>query len=176
MSGIIHGRVFTVGDNVNTDYIISARYLDVYEPTELAAHLFEGLGAEQARRSRGCSVLVAGKNLGLGSAREQAPNAMKGAGYQVIIAKSVARIFFRNAINVGLPVICLPAAVDAIVSGEEIAVDLVGGTLRTSSGAVFGFPPFPEAVQQILDAGGMFPLLQAMAPRLLQQQQNDLRK
>jgi len=162
-NAMIEGRVFKVGDNINTDYIISARYLDVYDPAVLAAHLFAGLGEEQARRAGNCSILVAGKNLGCGSAREQAPNALIGAGYQVVIAKSAARIFFRNAINVGLPVICVPEVVDAVQDGESLGVDLRNGTIRTASGGEFAFTPFPEPVRQVLDAGGMFALLSRKA-------------
>jgi len=170
MNGLIRGRVFKIGDSINTDYIISARYLDVYEPKELAAHLFEGLGPEAARRAKGCAILVAGENLGAGSAREQAPNALKGAGFRVIIAGSAARIFYRNAINVGLPVICYPEAVDAMEDGDEIAVNLTSGTIRTKTHGSFAFSPFPEPVRKVLKAGGMFPLLMKMVPRLLKEQ------
>ncbi|MBG0775989.1 MAG: 3-isopropylmalate dehydratase small subunit [Desulfovibrionaceae bacterium] len=157
------GKAFKVGDDVNTDYIISARYLDVYEPEELRAHLFEGLGPERAARAASCTVLVAGRNLGCGSAREQAPNALKGAGYKAVIAASAARIFFRNAINVGLPVICAPDAAEAVNDGETVAVDLAAGTIRTASGATFAFAPFPAPVRRILEAGGMYPLLAELA-------------
>ncbi|WP_461210055.1 LeuD/DmdB family oxidoreductase small subunit [Desulfocurvus sp. DL9XJH121] len=167
---MLDGRVFKVGDGVNTDYIISARYLDVYEPGELAAHLFQGLGEEAARRARQCSILVAGENLGLGSAREQAPNALIGAGYVAVVAKSAARIFFRNSINVGLPVICAPEAADAARDGETLALDLAGGLIRLEDGREFSFRPFPEPVQRILDAGGMFPLLKAVGGRAPQEE------
>lgn len=166
MNGLIRGRAFKVGDNINTDYIIPARYLDVYEPKELAAHLFEGLGAIDPQRAKGCAVLVAGENFGAGSAREQAPNALKGAGFCVVIAKSIARIFYRNAINVGLPVIRCPEVVDAIEEGDEIAVNLNSGTIQTKANSGFAFSPFPEPVRQILKAGGMIPLLIQMVPRL----------
>jgi 3-isopropylmalate/(R)-2-methylmalate dehydratase small subunit len=167
MNGLIRGRVFKIGDNINTDYIISARYLEVYSPRELAAHLFEGLGLDYANKARDCVVLVAGENLGSGSAREQAPNALKGAGFRVIIAKSAARIFYRNAINVGLPVICSSEAVNAIECGDEVCVHLDNGTVQTKKHEVYAFLPFPEPVRKILDAGGMFPMLAKMTPRLL---------
>lgn len=170
MNGLIRGRVFKIGDHINTDYIISARYLDVYEPKELAAHLFEGLGPDYPHRAKGCAVLVAGENLGAGSAREQAPNALKGAGFRVVIAKSAARIFYRNAINVGLPVICYPEAVDAVEDGDEIVVNLNSGTIQTKTQGGFAFSPFPEPVRKILKAGGMCPLLAKMVPRLLKRQ------
>jgi 3-isopropylmalate/(R)-2-methylmalate dehydratase small subunit len=146
MNDLIRGRVFKIGDNINTDYIISARYLDVYEPHELAAHLFEGLGDDYKKRAKGCRVLVAGENLGAGSAREQAPNALKGAGFRIVIAKSAARIFYRNAINVGLPVISCPEFVDAVDDSEEVVVNLDSGTIETKTHGIFTFPPFPEPI------------------------------
>ena len=161
--GVIHGTVFKVGDDINTDYIIPARYLDVYDPEALGTHLFEGLGAERAMRAVSRTVLVAGKNLGCGSAREQAPNALKGAGFQAVIAGSSARIFFRNAINVGLPVLHAPSVVEAVQDGETIDVDLTCGTIRTASGETFAFAPFPAPVRRILKAGGMYPLLVSLA-------------
>jgi len=167
MNGLIRGRAFKVGDNINTDYIIPARYLDVYEPKELAAHLFEGIGADYPQRAKGCAVLVAGTNFGAGSAREQAPNALKGAGIRVVIAKSVARIFYRNAINVGLPVIRCPEVVAVVNDGDEVCIDLTSGMIRTEASGGFAFPSFSEPVAKILRAGGMFPLLAKMAPRLL---------
>jgi 3-isopropylmalate/(R)-2-methylmalate dehydratase small subunit len=170
MKGLIRGRALKVGDNINTDYIIPARYLDVYEPKELAAHLFEGLGSDYPQRAKGCVVLVAGKNLGSGSAREQAPNALKGAGFRVIIAKSIARIFYRNAINVGLPVIRCPEIVDVVNDGDELFIDLNSGMIQSTANGGFAFPPFPEPVGRVLKAGGMFPLLAKMAPRLLKRQ------
>lgn len=167
MRSAIRGRVFKLGDDVNTDYIIPARYLDVYDPDVLAAHLFESLGEEAMRRSRTCTVFASGRNLGCGSAREQAPNALKGAGYEIVVAASAARIFFRNAINVGLPVVCCPPAAEAVADGEEMDVDLDAGTIRTASGDCFDFPPFTGPVRRILDAGGLFPLLKAMDPAQL---------
>jgi len=161
----IEGRVFKIGDGINTDYIIPARYLDVYEPAELAAHALEGLGPDYPARLRGSAVLAAGENLGLGSAREQAPNALKGAGVRVVVAKSVARIFFRNSINVGLPVICCPEAVDAMDTGQEVRLSLEEGLLQTAPERQFRFRPFPEPVRQILAAGGMVPFLEATIAR-----------
>lgn len=99
---VIKGKVFKVGDNVNTDYIIPAKYLDLYEPEDLSPHAFEGLGEGYPKILQGHRVVVGGENFGLGSAREQAPNALKGAGIEAIVAKSFARIFYRNTLNVGV--------------------------------------------------------------------------
>ena len=154
----IQGTVFKIGDNVNTDYIIPARFLDVYDPVELGAHALEGLGVDYPARLRGHQVLVAGENLGLGSAREQAPNALKGAGIRAVVAKSAARIFFRNAINVGLPVICCPAA-GALETGHSVRIHLGEGWLEAPGGRRLTFTPFAEPVVSILRAGGMLPFL-----------------
>ncbi|MFB3819488.1 MAG: 3-isopropylmalate dehydratase [Candidatus Methylomirabilales bacterium] len=155
----IRGRTFRVGDAVNTDYIIPARYLDVYEPEALAAHVFEGLGPDYPDRVRGCTVLLAGENFGLGSAREQAPNALKGAGFRAVLAASVARTFFRNAINVGLAVVCCPAAVRAIAAGDEVCLDLEAGRIQAAGNRTFAFQPLPPPLGRILAAGGMAALL-----------------
>jgi 3-isopropylmalate dehydratase small subunit len=165
MADKIRGLAFKIGDDINTDYIISARYLDLYEAKELGAHLFEGLEPDHRDRMKGCAVLVAGKNLGLGSAREQAPNALKGAGFRVVIAKSAARIFYRNAINVGLPVVFCAELVDLINDREEVEVDLRNGVILMNDQRKYSFPPIPEPVRKILEAGGMFPFLKSMAPQ-----------
>lgn len=166
MAYTIRGLAFKIGDNINTDYIIPACYLDLYEAKELGAHLFEGLGPGYSDRIKGCTILVTGTNLGSGSAREQAPNAIKGAGFRVVIAKSAARIFYRNAINVGLPVIFCPEAVDLIKNREEVEVDLSNGNVQIENKQRYSFPPIPETVRRILDAGGMFSLLMKMVPQL----------
>jgi len=163
MADKIRGLAFKIGDNINTDYIIPARYLDLYEAKELGTHLFEGLGPDYRERIKGCTVLVAGTNLGSGSAREQAPNALKGAGFRVVVAKSAARIFYRNAINVGLPVVFCAALVDHIKDREDVEVDLRSGVIRMNDQRRYTFPPIPEPVRKILEAGGMFPLLKRMA-------------
>ena len=108
MDPIIKGRTFKVGDDINTDYIISSKYMILYEPEELAQHALEGLGDDYPQLIKDHSILIAGHNFGLASAREQAPNALKGAGVKAIVAKSFARIFYRNALNVGIAAIeCL---------------------------------------------------------------------
>lgn len=158
MGGIIKGRAFKVGDNINTDYIIPGKYLDMFEPEELECHVFEGLGEEYPKRLIGHSVVVAGENFGMGSAREQAPNALKGAGVKAIIAKTFARIFFRNTVNVGVAAIECPEAVDAIGQEDEVEIDLERGTIVVR-GERFTFPPFSKEVRSILEAGGMGPYL-----------------
>jgi 3-isopropylmalate/(R)-2-methylmalate dehydratase small subunit len=158
MPPVIKGKVFKVGDNVNTDYIIPAKYLDLYEPEELGPHAFEGLGAEYSQILYGHMVVVGGDNFGLGSAREQAPNALKGAGIKAIVAKSFARIFYRNALNVGIPAIECPEAAEVINQGEMVEIDLENGVIMAGCRA-FHFPHFPKQVMELLEAGGMVPFL-----------------
>lgn len=158
MKNIIRGAIFKVGDDINTDYILPAKFLDLYEPADLAPHAFEGMGLEFMKRMRGRTIVVGGENFGMGSAREQAPNALKGAGIQAVIAKSFARIFYRNTINVGIAAIESPDAVEAVAEGEEMTIDLETGTIRVRD-KEFSFSPFPQPVIDLLSAGGMVPLL-----------------
>jgi len=157
MSKIIRGKVLKVGDNINTDYIIPGRYLDLYEPEELGPHAFEAYGDYQ-EKVKGHSIIIGGENFGLGSAREQAPNALKGAGVAAVIAKSFARIFYRNTVNVGIAAIACREAAEAICGDEEIEIDLVRGTILRKDNT-FSFPVFPKEVRELLDAGGMAPYL-----------------
>ncbi len=158
MESIIRAKVFKVGDDINTDFIIPAKYLDLYEPEELGPHAFEGMGPAHTAKLKGCSIVVGGENFGLGSAREQAPNAMKGAGVRAVIAKSFARIFYRNTLNVGIAAIECPEAVEAIGEGDRIVLNLGQGTIE-AGGHTFRFPPFSGPVMDLLHAGGMVPLL-----------------
>jgi 3-isopropylmalate/(R)-2-methylmalate dehydratase small subunit len=158
MEKILKGKVFKVGDDINTDYIVPGRYLDLYEPEELASHAFEGLGADYPERLKGHKIVLAGMNFGLGSAREQAPNALKGAGVEVIVAKSFARIFYRNTLNVGIAAIECPEAVEDIEHGAEIEIDIEHGTI-VSEGRTFRFQGFSDLVNELLDSGGMVPYL-----------------
>jgi 3-isopropylmalate/(R)-2-methylmalate dehydratase small subunit len=155
---VIKGKVFKVGDNVNTDYIIPAKYLDLYEPEDLSPHAFEGLGEGYPKILQGHRVVVGGENFGLGSAREQAPNALKGAGIEAIVAKSFARIFYRNTLNVGVAAIECPEAAMAVGQGEEVEIDLERGTLMAQD-RTFHFPVFPKPLIELLHAGGMVPFL-----------------
>jgi 3-isopropylmalate/(R)-2-methylmalate dehydratase small subunit len=151
------GRVWKYGDNVNTDVIFPGKYTySILEPEEMARHALEDLDPGFAQKVKLGDVIIAGKNFGCGSSREQAATCLKYAGVQAVVAKSFARIFFRNAINQGLPVLQSEEAVDSIEDGEEIGIDFIGGKIKTSRGD-FKFPPFPESVMGILEAGGLIP-------------------
>jgi 3-isopropylmalate/(R)-2-methylmalate dehydratase small subunit len=158
MSKIIRGKVLKLGDNINTDYIVPARYLDLYEPEELGPHAFEAY-EDYREKVKGHSIIVGGENFGLGSAREQAPNALKGAGVSAVVAKSFARIFYRNTLNVGVAAIECREAASAIGSDEEIEIDSERGII-TAGQRTFYFPAFPVQVRELLDAGGMSSFLE----------------
>lgn len=148
-------KVWKYGDDVNTDVIFPGKYTyAVMEPEEMARHALEDLDPEFASRVENGEYIAAGKNFGCGSSREQAATCLKAVGVRAIIAVSFARIFFRNAINQGLPVIQCPEAVSALTDGDMIAVDFVAGEIRTPRGN-FPFAPLPESVLGILDAGGL---------------------
>ncbi len=149
------GRVWKYGDNVNTDVIFAGKYTyALMPPEEMARHALEDLDPDFARNVKPGDIIVAGKNFGCGSSREQAAACLKYAGVQAVVAKSFARIYFRNAINLGLPVLQSEEAVDNIASGEEVEIDFAGGKIITGKG-VYRFPAFPEKVIGILDAGGL---------------------
>jgi 3-isopropylmalate/(R)-2-methylmalate dehydratase small subunit len=151
------GRVWKYGDNVNTDVIFPGKYTySILEPEEMARHALEDLDPDFAQKVKPGDVVVAGRNFGCGSSREQAATCLKYAGIQAVVAKSFARIFFRNAINQGLPVLQSEEAVDSIEDGDEIEIDLLRGKIKTP-GADFTFPPFSESVTGILEAGGLIP-------------------
>jgi len=149
------GRVWKYGDNVNTDVIFPGKYTyALMPPEEMAKHALEDLDPDFAKKVRPGDVVLAGKNFGCGSSREQAAACLKAAGVQAVIAKSFARIYYRNAINLGLPVLQSEEAVDNIAAGEEIEIDFATGKIIAARGT-FGFPPFPEKVLGILEAGGL---------------------
>jgi len=151
------GRVWKYGDNVNTDVIFPGKYTySILEPEEMARHALEDLDPGFAQKVKPGDVIVAGRNFGCGSSREQAATCMKYAGVQAVVAKSFARIFFRNAINQGLPVLQSEEAVNSIEDGEEIEIDLIRGKIKAAR-CDFTFRPFPESVMGILDAGGLIP-------------------
>lgn len=151
----IRGRAITVGDNIDTDQIIPAVYLTSTDPAELAKHCLEGYDEEFPSKIKEGDILVAGENFGCGSSREHAPWAIKGAGIQCIIAKSFARIFFRNAINIGLPIVECPEGLEA-EDGDEIEVDFEEGKVRNiSKGKECKTQSFPPFLQEIIDAGGL---------------------
>jgi 3-isopropylmalate/(R)-2-methylmalate dehydratase small subunit len=156
---IIRGRVWKYGDNVNTDVIFPGKYTYILtEPQEIAAHALEDLDPSFARQVRAGDVIVAGRNWGCGSSREQAVTCLKYAGVGAIVAISFARIFYRNAINNGLPVLACPEAVAAIEPGETIEIDLAAGEIRCAAGK-FAFPGLPPSVLSIVADGGLIPHL-----------------
>ena len=151
-------RAWKYGDNVDTDVIIPARYLTTTDEAELAKHALEDLDHSFAAEVRSGDVVIAGQNFGCGSSREHAPVALRGAGVSAVVARSFARIFFRNAINTGLPILVCDAAVDAIEHGSDVEVDPAEGTIRdVSTGETFRADPLPESVMAIVAAGGLVP-------------------
>jgi 3-isopropylmalate/(R)-2-methylmalate dehydratase small subunit len=156
----VGGNVITFGDNVNTDVIIPGRYLVSIDPAELAEHAFEPLGPELQARLRASDVVVAGRNFGCGSAREQAATCLLGAEIKAVVAASFSRVFFRNAINTGLVAVESPDAAKAAADGGEMWVDYDAGTVETG-GQTFPFSPYPEVLREILASGGLIPHLLA---------------
>ena len=150
------GKAFKYGRDVDTDVIIPARYLNSSDPAYLAAHCLEDLDATFVERVRPGDIVVADQNFGCGSSREHAPIALKAAGVSVVVAKSFARIFYRNAINIGLPIVECPDAVDAISDGDTVSVDAdTGQIVNQTTGAAFTAQPFPPFLQEIIEAGGL---------------------
>jgi 3-isopropylmalate/(R)-2-methylmalate dehydratase small subunit len=152
MQSTISGRVYKFGDNVNSDIIIAGRYLIYIEPDELAKHAFEMLGEYD--------ILVAGRNFGCGSAREQASTAIKGLGIKAVVAASFARTFYRNAINDGLTIVESPELYAAVQEGEQISIDLANGKIA-HAGREYAFPQIPPSVRKILELGGLANYLKA---------------
>jgi 3-isopropylmalate/(R)-2-methylmalate dehydratase small subunit len=149
-------RVWLFGDNVDTDLIIPARYLNTHDPKALAEHCMEDARSDFASEVRPGDVIVAGRNFGCGSSREHAPIAIKACGVACCIAESYARIFYRNAINIGLPIFESPDLRSAVDDGTEVEADLGKGELRDlNAGTTFSFRPFPEEIRRIIDAGGL---------------------
>lgn len=151
-----HGSVFKYGDNVDTDVIIPARYLNSSDPKELAAHCMEDIDKEFVNQVKSGDLIVADKNFGCGSSREHAPIAIKAAGVSCVIAETFARIFYRNAINIGLPIIECPAAAKGIEAGDEVEVDFDTGVItNVTKGTTFQGQAFPEFIQKIIKAEGL---------------------
>ncbi|HEY3318394.1 MAG TPA: 3-isopropylmalate dehydratase small subunit [Coriobacteriia bacterium] len=160
------GRAHRYGRDVDTDVIIPARYLNTSEPSELAKHCMEDLDAGFVGKVRPGDILVAEENFGCGSSREHAPIAIKAAGISVVVAKSFARIFYRNAINTGLPIMESAEAVDAIRDGDEVVVDADAGTITdVTTGETFKAQPFPEFVKGIIEGGGLIASIRSKAGR-----------
>lgn len=150
------GTVFKYGNNVDTDVIIPARYLNTPDARELAAHCMEDIDADFMSRMHPGDLVVAGDNFGCGSSREHAPLALKTCGVSCVIANTFARIFYRNSINIGLPIIECPEAVAGISAGDRVAVDFEAGIITNlTSGNTYQTRPFPPFLQRIIDAGGL---------------------
>jgi len=150
------GSVFKYGDNVDTDVIIPARYLNSSDPKELATHCMEDIDKEFVNRVHSGDIIVANKNFGCGSSREHAPLAIKAAGVSCVIAETFARIFYRNAINIGLPIVECPEAARAIAAGAEVEVDFDSGVITNkTTGERFQGQAFPPFMQKIIDCGGL---------------------
>ncbi|WP_124068099.1 3-isopropylmalate dehydratase small subunit [Clostridium sp. E02] len=154
------GSVFKYGDNVDTDVIIPARYLNITDGDELAKHCMEDLDKNFVREVKKGDIIVADKNFGCGSSREHAPLVIKCAGISCVIAETFARIFYRNAINIGLPIIECPEAARRIKAGDEVEVDFDTGNITNhTTGECFTGQAFPPFMQEIISAGGLFPYI-----------------
>ena len=152
---IIRERAIKYGDNVNTDVIIPARYLNTTDDRELASHCFEDLDKDFKKKVEERKIIVAGSNFGCGSSREHTPLSIKASGVKAIIASSFARIFFRNAINIGLPVIASIEASNFIQDGDELEIDLSSGKIKDiTKDKIFEVNPLPEFIQRIIRSGG----------------------
>jgi len=150
------GTAHRYGRDVDTDVIIPARYLNTSDPAELAAHCMEDLDAGFVAKVEPGDILVAEENFGCGSSREHAPISIKHAGISVVIAKSFARIFYRNAINTGLPIMESPEAVDGISAGDRVTVDADAGAITNeTTGVTFQAQPFPPFIKEIIETGGL---------------------
>ena len=150
------GTVLKYGDNVDTDVIIPARYLNTIDKKELASHCMEDIDKEFVSKVKAGDIMVAGYNFGCGSSREHAPIAIKESGISLVIAKSFARIFYRNSINIGLAILECPEAADAIEDGHEVEADLDAGVIYDrTTGMEFLTQPFPEFIQKIITNGGL---------------------
>jgi 3-isopropylmalate dehydratase small subunit len=160
---VLKGRAWKYGDDVDTDVIIPARYLNTSDPKELARHCMEDIDREYAGKVAPGDILVAGKNFGCGSSREHAPIAIKASGASAVIARSFARIFYRNSFNMGLPIFEAPEAVGEIDAGDLLVVDMESGTLRNETkNREYRIAPVPPFMQELVNAGG---LLNFMAAR-----------
>ncbi|MDE6597925.1 MAG: 3-isopropylmalate dehydratase small subunit [Clostridia bacterium] len=153
---MLKGKVFKYGNDVDTDVIIPARYLNTSSEKELASHCMEDIDAKFVKEVKCGDIIVAGDNFGCGSSREHAPIAIKASGVSIVIANSFARIFYRNSINIGLPILECPEAVAAINAGDTVSVELSSGVIRNeTTGQSFKAQPFPKFIQSIIRDGGL---------------------
>ena len=153
---ILEGNAHKYGRDVDTDVIIPARYLNTSDPAELGSHCMEDIDADFVRRVQPGDIIVAGQNFGCGSSREHAPIAIKAAGVSCVVAASFARIFYRNAINTGLPIVVCPEAAEVTQAGDRLRVDLAAGTVENlTQGKTFQAEPFPPFMQDLIARGGL---------------------
>ena len=156
------GKVIKYGSNVDTDFIIPARYLNTADHSELAKHCMEDIDKDFVNKVSNGDIIAAGYNFGCGSSREHAPIAIKAAGVSCVIASTFARIFYRNAINIGLPILECPEAAKDIKEGDEIEVDFDSGVIKNlTTGKSYSAEPFPEFIKDIISAGGLLNSLKA---------------
>ena len=158
----MRAQVIKYGDHVDTDVIIPARYLNTSDPKELAKHCMEDIDKDFAEKNKDGCIIVAGKNFGCGSSREHAPIALKASGVPLVIADSFARIFYRNALNIGLPIIECPEAAAEIQQGDELDVDLSSGVIEDlTTSRRYQAMPIPPFMQQLIQAGGLMAYLKS---------------
>lgn len=151
-----HGKVHKYGDNVDTDVIIPARYLNTSDHKELASHCMEDIDTEFVKKVKRGDIMVGGENFGCGSSREHAPIAIKASGIDCVIAKTFARIFYRNAINIGLPILECPEASEKIQDGDEVSIDFDSGVITNETkGETYQALPFPDFIKDIMAKGGL---------------------
>jgi len=152
----VQGRVHKYGDDVNTDVIIPARYLNIHDMDELSTHCMEDIDPDFVNKAKPGDIIVAEDNFGCGSSREHAPVVIKQRGISCVIANTFARIFYRNAINIGLPILECPEAGKAIQDGDEVAIDFETGVITNlTKNETYQAAPFPEFIQEIIDKGGL---------------------
>lgn len=158
----VQGTVFKYGNDVDTDVIIPARYLNTTSEVELASHCMEDIDKEFVKNVKQGDIMVAEDNFGCGSSREHAPIAIKASGISLVIANSFARIFYRNSINIGLPILECPEAVANIKAGDVVSCDLAKGLIENvTTGKTFQAEPFPDFIQNIIDKGGLIKSIQS---------------
>jgi len=162
----LKGKVWRYGDNIDTDVIIPARYLNTFDPKELASHCMVDIDETFAKNVQAGDIMVGGKNFGCGSSREHAPVAIKASGVPVVIAASFARIFYRNGINIGLPLLEIGDDVDKISAGDTLSVDVTTGVIKDeTTGDTFQAHPLPGFIQDIAKAGGLVEYVKQQAKK-----------
>jgi 3-isopropylmalate/(R)-2-methylmalate dehydratase small subunit len=156
----LKGNAWKYGDNINTDYIIPGRYMELTDPEEMAEKVFEEHDPSFRKGVKNGDIVVGGGNFGCGSSREHAPIALLGNGVSIVLAESFARIFYRNAINIGLPALECPGIHEAVEKGDLLEVDVTGGSVKNhSNGKTLRFKPLPPFMVEVLNAGGLAPYL-----------------